>query len=403
MAVAMVQFLMEKFVDALEEEDSSAVPFHALFQDIKEDLKATMRSSVPLGTADLLRDLLYDLNDILIECRTLSKKHTELKQRKRARLSSMSSLWFLYKAKKRLQAIKHSIQPRNHGAGDQNYSSGSLSGDMEFDRWTSRSVDKSKVYGLDDQLNAIERMLSEVDSGGFKGIGIVGMGGVGKTVLAQMVFNSPQVRRRFFPRLWVCMSQTVKRGRDVRREMLERMLMALGVEDEAITSISEAGAGSGGLAELMFALHLQLMNKRYLIVFDDVWNIDEWYEGLMSSGLPDEGLWAGHLRLDRVLPKDCGGSVIVTSRLEEVAVKMVGKENMCRIEPDKDGEFCWNIFMDSVTEGGLADDHPTLRSMKTEIVDRCGGLPLAAKTIGEILRGSLSPAEISAPENKLHP
>ncbi|URD76423.1 NB-ARC domain [Musa troglodytarum] len=142
----------------------------------------------------------------------------------------------------------------------------------------------------------------------------------------------------------------------------------------------------------MFALHLQLMNKRYLIVFDDVWNIDEWYEGLMSSGLPDEGLWAGHLRLDRVLPKDCGGSVIVTSRLEEVAVKMVGEENMCRIEPDKDGECCWNIFTDSVTEGGLADDHPTLRSTKTEIVDRCGGLPLAAKTIGEILRGSLSPA-----------
>ncbi|RWV90338.1 hypothetical protein GW17_00047468 [Ensete ventricosum] len=328
MAVAMVQFLMEKFVDALEEDDSSAFPFHALFQGIKEDLKVTMRSPVPLGTADLLRDSLYDLNDILIECRTLSKKHTGLKQRKLVRLSSMSSLWFLYKAKKRLQAIKHSIQPRNHGGVDQNYSSGSLSGDMEFDRWTSRSVDKSKVYGLDDQLNAIERMLSEEDSGGFKGIGVVGMGGVGKTVLAQMVFNSPQVRRRFFPRLWVCMSQTVKRGRDVRREMLERTLMALGVEEEAITSISEAG----GLAELMFALHLQLMNKRYLIVFDDVWNIDEWYEGLMSSGLPDEGEWAaGHLPLDRVLPKGCGGSVIVTSRLKEVAVKMVGEENVCRI------------------------------------------------------------------------
>ncbi|URD75996.1 NB-ARC domain [Musa troglodytarum] len=119
-----------------------------------------MRSSVPLGTADLLRDMLYDLNDILIECRTLSKKHTELKQRKRVRLSSMSSLWFLYKAKKRLQAIKHSIQPRNHGAGDQNYSSGSLSGDMEFDRWTSRSVDKSKVYGLDDQSGGEKALLS---------------------------------------------------------------------------------------------------------------------------------------------------------------------------------------------------------------------------------------------------
>ncbi|CAL9189582.1 unnamed protein product [Musa hybrid cultivar] len=142
-----------------------------------------MRSSVPLGTADLLRDSLYDLDDILIECRTLSKNHTDLKQRKRVRLSSMSSLWFLYKAKKRLQAIKHSIQPRSHGAMDQNYSSGSLSGDMELDRWTSHCVDKSKVYGLDDQLIAIERMLLEEDSGGFKGIGVVGMGGV----LAQMV------------------------------------------------------------------------------------------------------------------------------------------------------------------------------------------------------------------------
>ncbi|THU63264.1 hypothetical protein C4D60_Mb01t13910 [Musa balbisiana] len=122
---------------------------------LKEDPTVTIRSSVPLGTADLLRDPLYDLNDILIECRTLSKKHADLKQRKRVRFSSMSSLWFLFKTKKKLQAIKHRIQPRSDGAMDQNYSSGSLSGDMVFDRWTSRSVDKSKVYGLDDQLGGV--------------------------------------------------------------------------------------------------------------------------------------------------------------------------------------------------------------------------------------------------------
>ncbi|CAL9080623.1 unnamed protein product [Musa acuminata var. zebrina] len=103
----------------------------------------------------------------------------------------MSSLWFLYKAKKRLQAIKHSIQPRSHGAMDQNYSSGSLSGDMEFDRWTSRCVDKSKVHGLDDQLGG---------------------------VIAQMVDGYGCV-----------VSDSEKRGRDVRREMLERMLTALGM------------------------------------------------------------------------------------------------------------------------------------------------------------------------------
>ncbi|XP_008813356.2 probable disease resistance protein At5g45490 [Phoenix dactylifera] len=404
MAVEIIQFLMSKFVDGLGEEDNATIPFILQFHEIKEDLKKKTRFSMSLGTADLLRESLYDLNDILIECQMLSKKHRNHEQRKRTCFYSLTDLCFLFKTRKRLLRIKRKIRTISDGRIKGKSSSGPLRGDMgrrgpvEFDRWTSQAVDKAKVHGATNQLIEVERMLTGEDKNGFKGIGIVGMGGVGKTLLAQLLFNSQQVRRRFFPRLWVCVSQTIHRGKDLRREILERMLTSLGVEEDVITSISNSDSRSNSLAELMFTLHLQLMGKRYLIVFDDVWNIDEWYENL-DSELPGDDQWDDRLAFG--LPKGSGGGAIITSRVEEVAVKMVGEENLYHLQPLTDRESCWAIFMDALTKDGRMSDHPTVRGMKKEILDNCSGLPLAAKTVGEILNGSLSSSGDSSRKTSL--
>ncbi|XP_073108486.1 probable disease resistance protein At5g45490 [Elaeis guineensis] len=404
MAVEIIQFLMSKFVDGLGEEDSATIPFIHQFQEIKEDLEKKTRFSMSLGTTNLLQESLNNLNDILIECQVLSKKNRNHEQSKRSYFYSLADLYFLFKTRKRLLRIKRKIQTISDGRAEANPSSGPLHGDMgrrrpaEFDRWTSQAVDKTKVHGLANQLIEAERMLMEEGKNGFKGIGIVGMGGVGKTVLAQLLFNNQQVRRRFYPRLWVSVSETINRGQDLRREILERMLTSLGVEEDVITSISNSHSRSNSLAELMFTLHLQLMGKRYLIVFDDVWSNDEWYENL-DSGLPRDGEWADRLAFG--LPKGSGGGAIVTSRLEEVAIKMVGEENLYHLQPLTDRESCWAIFMDALTKDGHMSDYPTIRGMKKEILDNCSGLPLAAKTVGEILNGSFSSSGDSSRKTSL--
>nr|DAD33884.1 TPA_asm: hypothetical protein HUJ06_012735 [Nelumbo nucifera] len=59
-------------------------------------------------------------------------------------------------------------------------------------------------------MKEIEEFLFEggID-GGFKAVGIVRMGGIGKTALAQLIFNTQEVKKHFCPRIWICVSQRV--------------------------------------------------------------------------------------------------------------------------------------------------------------------------------------------------
>ncbi|XP_059650134.1 putative disease resistance protein RGA3 [Cornus florida] len=139
----------------------------------------------------------------------------------------------------------------------------------------------------------------------------------------------------------------------------------------------------------MRELYSRLSNKKYLIVLDNVVHEDEWYSDLYvpSTDSYTTDSTISSIRLSHGLPKEGGGAVIVTSRPEDVAINMVGEQNLLRLQPSFDEEEIWSIFMDSVRrkEFVTSDHHPTLSRMKDEIVDRCDGLPLAARTLAEII------------------
>ena len=82
-------------------------------------------------------------------------------------------------------------------------------GDIVSPNYTGYFVDKSGVVGREDDKERIMHMLlsNEFDKeGDVSVIPIIGMGGLGKTTLAQLLFNDERVNKHFEAKMWVCVT-----------------------------------------------------------------------------------------------------------------------------------------------------------------------------------------------------
>ncbi|XVE68892.1 hypothetical protein DITRI_Ditri09bG0105800 [Diplodiscus trichospermus] len=217
-------------------------------------------------------------------------------------------------------------------------------------------VDESGIYGRDDEKEAIMKLLNpeyptenQIDV-----IPIVGMGGIGKTTLAQLIYNDKRVEKRFDLKAWVCVSEEFDAFR-VTKTILEE--------------ISSSGNAGQNLNQLQLKIKEKLLQKKFLIVLDDVWHKSyvDW-EVLKS-------------------PFTFGAKnskIIVTTRDENVASIMgnVPSYHLNLLSNDK----CWQLFSKHAFSGTSPSMHPNLMVVGEAIAKRCNGLPLAALTLGGLLR-----------------
>ncbi|THF97903.1 hypothetical protein TEA_021913 [Camellia sinensis var. sinensis] len=90
------------------------------------------------------------------------------------------------------------------------------------------------------------------------------MGGMGKTTLAQLVYNNEKVVKNFGEqRMWICVSDDFK---------VERLL------NEMVESLTGHKYETRNVQGIVRKLREKLNGKRYLLVLDDVWNEnpDKW-------------------------------------------------------------------------------------------------------------------------------
>ncbi|CAN1842344.1 Disease resistance protein RGA2 [Linum perenne] len=177
------------------------------------------------------------------------------------------------------------------------------------------------------------------------------MGGLGKTTLAQLVFDDKQVHDFFAVKVWVYVSQSF----DV-KVILEKMLQSITREDRM----------SLELDVLQAQLREKITGKRFLFVLDDVWeeNVHSW-ENLgkfLAVGSP-------------------GSKVLVTTRSSEVAkIGVVLPYFLEGLSPTKS----WDLFVKKAFNGKLAQN-TYLEKIGREVLGKCHGVPLAISTVSGLL------------------
>ncbi|XP_068309300.1 disease resistance protein RGA2-like [Pyrus communis] len=216
-----------------------------------------------------------------------------------------------------------------------------------------RETEKNEIVDLlmvqgDDHQGGVNRNLSIIP--------IVGLGGLGKTTLAKLVYNDERVVGSFELRMW----QYVSVDFDVTRLTKEILGSALG------TQISEGLS----LDQLQAQLRDALKDKKFLLVLDDVWNEDriKWSE----------------LRDLLIEGAKIGSKIVVTTRNISVASIMGTVGTYINLEV-LSFEDSLSLFVKCAFEEGQERQHPSLYEMGKDIVKKCGGVPLAVKTLGSQL------------------
>ncbi|XP_043714919.1 putative disease resistance RPP13-like protein 1 [Telopea speciosissima] len=243
---------------------------------------------------------------------------------------------------------------------------------------TSSLVNKYKVFGREEDMETIvgwllsDKTQCPSDNGNnFSVLPIVGMGGVGKTTLAQLVYNDVKVKKHFHLKAWVCVSEDF----DVVRLTKEIL--------ESVTGSSPPNS----LDLLQVKLQEALREKRFLLVLDDVWNenYERWDAFSTAFAFSTPGI-----------------KILVTTRNKGAAsiVHTVPNDHSLKVLSD---EACFALVRrHAFMEENTSDANQKMELFGQEIVKKCKGLPLAVKTLAGLLRDKRESSQWKAIlENKI--
>ncbi|KAL5565339.1 hypothetical protein UlMin_028503 [Ulmus minor] len=315
-----------------------------------------------------LADAVYDADNVVDEFRYRLLRRSLVFRNKRAKkvrifFSRLNRFFFRAKMARGIKKIRETLDEIQANRGFH------LEERLEDKRSFMRPAESysfvitDEVIGRNDDKKAIiELLLSDYETKkNVSTIAIVGIGGMGKTTLAQLIFNDEEVKKCFQPKAWVCVSES---------DVFDVKLLV----QKIVTSVGGMSPDPNfALEQLQTELRSHIEGKKYLLVLDDVWNEDsaEWDElaKLLQSGAR-------------------GSRILITTRSKKVATatRTMRTHELGRLDEGKSLDLfrTW-----AFEEGKQPADDWGLAEIEREIVDKCKGVPLAIKSIATLLQSRL--------------
>ncbi|KAF7112009.1 hypothetical protein CFC21_111951 [Triticum aestivum] len=222
--------------------------------------------------------------------------------------------------------------------------------------------DRSAIVGdkIEEDTRALVAQIMQTGkdvNNGIKVVAIVGVGGIGKTTLAQKVFNDEAIQGEFSKKIWLSINQNSSEV-----ELLRRAVVGAGGNAQLAGNAKDA---------LHRALMQALKDHKTLLVMDDVW---------------DDGAWERVLKIPLANGAASGSRVLITTRDERVAQGVAAirpYHHVDTLAPDD----AWSLLKKQVLSNEIDEDHiSTLKDIGLKLIKKCGCLPLAVKVMGGLLR-----------------
>ncbi|KAJ3679887.1 hypothetical protein LUZ60_016165 [Juncus effusus] len=216
-------------------------------------------------------------------------------------------------------------------------------------------IDEINLVGFDTEKNKIIELLLDEKTSRRSVVSLVGIGGLGKTTLAEKVYQSVSNKQHFDFCVWLTVSKEFNPI-----DLLKKILKKAGVtnfekdcdEEYYITEVNKF-----------------LTEKRYFIVLDDIWSKNVWTR--IKGALPDHSK---------------GSRILITTRFSDIA-KAANPESVLVELPFLNEEESLKLLFKKALPGETFNDgypHELLEVAKS-FAKQCGGLPLALIVVGGLL------------------
>nr|ADD17346.1 resistance protein XiR1.1 [Vitis arizonica] len=298
-----------------------------------------------------LRGVVYDADDLLDDYATHYLQRGGLARQVSDFFSSKNQVAFRLNMSHRLKDIKERIDDIEKEIPKLNLTPRGI-----VHRRDSHSfVLPSEMVGREENKEEIiGKLLSSKGEEKLSVVAIVGIGGLGKTTLAKLVYNDERVVNHFEFKIWACISDDSGDGFDVNM-WIKKILKSL--NDES-------------LEDMKNKLHEKISQKRYLLVLDDVWNQN-----------PQK--WDDVRTL--LMVGAIGSKIVVTTRKRRVA-SIMGDNSPISLEGLEQNQS-WDLFSKIAFREGQENLHPEILEIGEEIAKMCKGVPLIIKTLAMIEQG----------------